>query len=74
MTWLDDLTLDTVIVHTTDGMSFKGLKSSVYDDCLVLREARVLEDDGMSKILDGEVAVPRERVHFVQVLASPGDA
>ena len=68
MTWLDDLTLDTVIVHTTEGLSFKGLKSSVYDDSLVLREARVLEDEGISKILDGEIAIPRERVHFIQAL------
>ena len=73
MTWLDDLTLDTVIVHTRDGMSFKGLKSSVYDDSLVLSEARVLEDDGVSKILDGEIAIPREQVHFVQLLPV-GDA
>ena len=70
MTWLDDLTLDTVIVHTTDGMSFKGIKSTVYDDALVLRDARMLEADGISSIIDGEVAVPREKVHFVQILRS----
>ena len=73
MTWLDDLTLETVIVHTRDGMSFKGLKSTVYDDSLVLKEARVLEDEGMSTILNGEVAIPRERVHFIQILPA-GDA
>lgn len=72
MTWLDDLTLDTVIVHTRDGMSFRGLKSSVYDDCLVLKEARVLEDEGVSKILNGEIVIPRDRVHFLQLV--PGDA
>ena len=68
MTWLDGLTLDTVIVHTTEGMSFKGLKSSVYDDSLVLTDARVLEDEGMTKQLNGEVVVPREKVHFLQIL------
>ena len=68
MTWLDGLTLDTVIVHTRDGMSFKGIKSTVYDDALVLTDARVLEDEGMSKMLNGEVAIPRERVHFMQIL------
>lgn len=68
MTWLDDLTLETVLVHTRDGMSFRGLKSSVYDDCLVLKEARVLEDEGVSSVLNGEVVIPRERVHFVQLL------
>lgn len=72
MTWLDDLTLETVIVHTTDDMSFKGLKVSVYDDALVLRDVRVLEDEGMSSVLNGEVVIPRERVHFLQRVA--GDA
>ncbi len=68
MTWLDDLTLETVIVHTCDGMSFKGIKSSVYDDAVVLRDARMLEDEGMSSIINGEIAIPRERVHFIQIL------
>lgn len=72
MTWLDDLTLETVIVHTRDGMSFKGIKQTVYDDSLVLREARVLQDEGMSTILNGEVAIPRERVHFIQLLPAEG--
>lgn len=72
MTWLDDVTLETVIVHTRDGMSLKGLKASVYDDCLVLKEARVLEDEGVSSVLNGEVVVPRERVHFIQRIP-PGD-
>lgn len=70
MTWLDDLTLETVIVHTTEGMSFRGLKASVYDDCIVLKDARVLEDEGMSTVLNGDVPIPREKVHFLQVLPS----
>lgn len=70
MTWLDDLTLETVIVHTRDDMSFRGLRSSVYDDCLVLREARVLEGEGVSSVLNGEVVIPREQVHFVQIVSS----
>lgn len=69
MTWLDDLTLETVVVHTRDGMSLKGLKSTVYEDCLVLREARVLEDEGMTRVLDGEIAIPREQVHFLQIVS-----
>jgi hypothetical protein len=51
-------------------MSFRGLKASVYDDCLVLMEARVLEDEGMSKIINGEVVIPRDRVHWLQVIAA----
>lgn len=72
MSWLDELTLDTVIVHTRDGMSFKGLKSSVYEDSIVLKEARVLEDEGMSTVLNGDVAIPREQVHFIQLLPVSG--
>lgn len=67
-TWLDDLTLQTVLVHTTNDMTFRGLKSSVYDDCIVLREARVLETESISAVLEGEVVIPREQVHFMQVL------
>lgn len=71
MTWLDDLTFDTVIVHTTDGMSFRGLCSSVYNDCLVLSQARMIEDD-MSTVINGDVAIPREKVHFMQILPPEG--
>jgi hypothetical protein len=72
LTWLDELTLETVIVHTTEGLSFKGLKSSVYDDCIVLSHARLLQDDGITSLLEGEVPIPREKVHFLQIL--PGGA
>jgi hypothetical protein len=73
MTWLDALTFSTVIVHTKNGMSFKGIKQTVYDDCLMLRDARVLEDEGMSRVLNGEVAIPRENVDFMQLMP-PGDS
>lgn len=68
MTWLDGLTLDTVIVHLKTGVSIKGLKRTVYDDALVLSDARVLEDEGMSSMLNGEIAIPRENVDFMQVV------
>ena len=62
------MTLDTVVVHTVAGMSFKGIRSTVYDDCLVLRDARVLEDENMTRILDGETVIPREQVLFIQIV------
>lgn len=68
MTWLDDLTLDTVIVTTTgDGPSLKGLKRAVYDDGIVLSQAAMLEADALV-VLDGDVFVPREKVLLVQIL------
>lgn len=68
MTWLADVTLETVIVHTTDGQSFKGLKQTVYDDSLILTDARVLEAEGMSSVINGEAVIPRDRVHWIQRL------
>lgn len=70
MTWLDDLTLETVIVNTTDGMSYRGLKSSVYDDCLVLKEARLMQAEGISSPIVGEYVIPREKVAGIQLLPS----
>lgn len=68
MTWLDDLTLETVIVTTTDdGPSLKGLKRAVYDDGIVLKDAAVLEE-GALVMLDGDLFIPREKVLLVQLL------
>jgi hypothetical protein len=69
LTWLDDLTLETVIVHTTEGYSFRGLKRTVYDDGIVLTDVRLIQDDsGMSQQIDGEVFLPRHQIHFLQLL------
>lgn len=72
MTWLDDLTLQTVIVTTTDdGPSLKGIKRAVYDDGIVLTQAAVLEADAIVT-LEGDLFIPREKVLLVQLLS--GDA
>lgn len=68
MTWLDALTLETVVVHMThDGPSLKGLKVAVHDDCIVLRDAYALGEEPIS-VLDGEIVVPKERVLFMQLV------
>jgi hypothetical protein len=67
MGWLDDLTLSTVVVHLTDGQSMKGLKAAVYDDCIVLRDAMMLAEEG-NFLLDGLIPIPRERVLFMQMV------
>lgn len=72
MTWLDELTLETVIVTTTDdGPSLKGLKRAVYDDGIVLAQAAMLEADSLV-VLDGDVFVPREKVLLIQILSGGG--
>lgn len=64
--WLSSLTLDTVIVHLKDdGHSLKGVLAAVHADCLVLRDAVVLEPESQV-VLDGSVIVPRANVDFMQ--------
>jgi hypothetical protein len=65
LTWLDGLTLETIVVHTKAGSSLKGLKLAVFDDCIVLRDAMLLEEAG-PVMLDGEIPIPRESVDFMQ--------
>lgn len=69
MTWLDELTFNTVIVTTTDdGPSLRGIKRAVYDDGILLSSAAILDADALVT-LEGDVFVPREKVQLVQILA-----
>jgi hypothetical protein len=71
--WLNSLTLETVIVHLKGGgPSFKGVLTAVHADCLVLRDAMVLEPDSQV-ILDGDVVVPRPNVDFMQRIGGASD-
>lgn len=69
MTWLDDLTFNTVIVHMKDGPSVKGVRRAVYDDGVVLSEAHVLEPESVT-VLNGDLFVPRDNVSFMQLVSS----
>ena len=69
MTWLDDVTLETVLVHVDSGPSLRGLKAAIHDDCLVLRDVLVLQEEGDApQQLGGLYLVPRERVIGIQLL------
>lgn len=67
MSWLDDLTFETVVVHTKAGTSLRGLKATVHDDGILLREACLMEETGVV-MLDGEPFIPRESVDFMQII------
>lgn len=69
MTWLDALTLETVIVHTKDGMSFKGIKAHVHDDGILLKDVVLLEDTGVVEV-DHQPFIPRENVSFIQLVSA----
>jgi hypothetical protein len=68
VTWLDDLTLETVVLHMThNGPSLKGLKVAIHDDCIVLRDVIALGETA-NDVLNGPIVVPRERVLFMQMV------
>lgn len=70
MTWLDAVTLDTVYVVVDNGPSVRGLKAAIHDDCLVLRDVLVLNEDDAPEQLDGLYVIPRERVLGIQIISS----
>jgi hypothetical protein len=66
--WIAGLTHETVIVHLKGGShSLKGVLAAVHADCLLLRDAVVLEPDSQV-ILDGCVVIPRPNVDFMQTI------
>lgn len=68
MTWLDDLQLDTAIVHTvSDGPSYRGLVRAVYDDGLLLSDVVNLDVEPMT-VEAGVSFVPRDQVHRIVLL------
>ena len=69
--WLDEVEMSTVIVVTTNGESFKGLKRAVYDDCIVLRDVMLLEENSTAMI-NGDFVIPRDKVLGIQLIN--GDA
>lgn len=72
MDWLNELTLETVIVHLRDSHSIKGVLAAVHSDCLVLKDAVVLEPESQA-MLDGTVVVPRPSVDFMQRIGGASD-
>ena len=56
--YLKDLTAETVVVHTRDDASIRGVLLAVHSDVYVLRHAAYLNPDGSKVTIDGEVLVP----------------
>lgn len=63
-----------VIVHQHEGPSIEGIRIgfSWWSQELRLVRARMLETEGQSVQLDGEVRIPRERILFTQLVARSG--
>lgn len=70
--WLQDVEMSTVIVLTKGDTSFKGLKRAVHDDCIVLHQAMVLQEEPVgghtTAMIDGDLVIPREQVLGIQLI------
>lgn len=67
MRWIDRLVRRSVVIHTTNGMSIRGVMVGAYRDSLVLSHAEFLGGDSVEPV-DGDVVIPRERVAWMQTL------
>lgn len=65
--WIDRLTRRSVVVHTRDGASMRGILVAAHRDCLVLAHVRYLAGEGEVTV-DGEAVVPRDTVAWLQVM------
>lgn len=71
--WISRLVARTVVVHTTQDASIRGILVGEYRDCLVLKHSVYLGTLGGERLetpIDGEVVVPREQVAWIQTLPS----
>jgi hypothetical protein len=67
MRWIENLRYLTVVVHTTQGESLRGVMTGAYRDSVVLAHVEFLAGDTTTTI-DGEAVVPRERIAWIQTL------
>jgi hypothetical protein len=70
--YLKQIEAQTVVLHTRDDASIKGVLVAVHSDVYVLRHAAYLNPDGSQVAADGEVLVPVGRVAFLQRLGDGG--
>ncbi len=64
--YLKKLEAETVVVHTRDGGSIRGVLLAARSDVYMLRHAAYLTDDGSRLTIDGELLPPVARVGFIQ--------
>lgn len=61
------ITRTTVVAHTKDGRSIRGVLVGVHRDSISLASAAMLQDADLDPFpLDGDVLIPRDNVAFIQ--------
>ena len=64
--WLERVTRQNIIVHTTADQSISGVLMEQTPDGVILRAAKLLGEGGRETSMAGETWVPRERIAFCQ--------
>lgn len=65
--WLDSVLTRRIIVHMTNNQSVEGSLVEVMSDGIVLRAAKLLNDEGSPTPMAGETWVARDKVAFAQL-------
>ena len=60
--------MTTVVVHTTEGISYEGLMVLEHEKGLMLRSPRLLDENHSPVAMAGELWISTERVHAVQTV------
>jgi len=68
MGWVRRLERESVVVHTKDDRSIKGVLMRAHNDCLVLTQYRYLSETASDELLPGEAVVLRANVSWIQRL------
>jgi hypothetical protein len=69
--WWESAVLQQVWIHSTDGRTIRGFVKIVAVDGVLLADAEYLDDNGTTVQLGGEAFIPKERVNWVQIPATP---
>lgn len=64
--WMRGLVMETVIVHTTTGLSYEGLLVLEHEKGLILRNPMLLDDQRSPTPMAGELWLSREKIEAVQ--------
>lgn len=64
--WMRGLVMETVIVHTTTGLSYEGLLALEHEKGLILRNPLLLDDQRSPTPMAGELWLAKEKIEGVQ--------
>lgn len=64
--WYRDLLMEVIIVHSKSGLSYEGLCVLVWDDGLMLRNAKILDEKRSPTPMAGEFRIGVDKIEGIQ--------